>query len=90
MMSGIRRDADRRYSAPAHTAKSQGWRMFVNDRESAEIEKLQTEAQKPGEERRKLLAEEAKLKRETFFYPLVAGAAALAALTTLFGFFLKP
>ncbi len=90
MMSGIRRDADRRYGAQAHTAKSQGRRMVVDDRESAEIEKLQTEAQKLGSERRKLLAEEAKLKRETFFYPLVAGAAALAALTTLFGFFLKP
>jgi hypothetical protein len=37
----------------------------------------------------KLLAEEAKLKLETFLYPLVVGAGALTAIATAVGLYLK-
>lgn len=59
--------------------------MLQNDRENLELERLQNESRKLIVERRKLIAEELKLNREKFWYPVVVGAAVLAALTALFG-----
>ncbi|WP_285416015.1 hypothetical protein [Pseudomonas sp. efr-133-TYG-5] len=63
--------------------------MFLDERDSVELEKLQTETQRLAAERRKLMAEEFKLKRETFFYPIVVGAGVVTALAAAGGFFLK-
>jgi hypothetical protein len=50
----------------ALNVSSQGRFMHLDDHKNVELERLQTGTQKLGAQRRKLLAEEAKLKLETF------------------------
>jgi hypothetical protein len=73
----------------ALNVSSQGRFMHLDEHKNVELERLQTETQKLGAQRRKLLAEEAKLKLETFLYPLVVGAGALTAIATAVGLYLK-
>ncbi|MFJ2493945.1 hypothetical protein ACIOV9_20690 [Pseudomonas iridis] len=75
--------------ARAVSANSQGRRMLQDDRENLELEKLQNETRKLVVERLKLMAEEGKLKREKFWYPVAVGTGVLTAFAAVLSLLVK-
>ncbi|MBC8999065.1 MULTISPECIES: hypothetical protein [unclassified Pseudomonas] len=63
--------------------------MLQNDRENLELERLQNEIRKLVVERLKLMAEEGKLKREKFWYPVAVGTGGLTALAAVLTLLIK-
>jgi hypothetical protein len=63
--------------------------MLKNNREYLELERLENESRKFVAERKKLLVEEKKLKREMNLYPIAVLAAVVTAVTATSSVFFK-